>query len=320
MNQISDRRLPRREVFQRTAGCLVAALASPGLAAAVPAANASTPFRYCLNTGTIRGQELSLPEEIDVVAAAGYQAIEPWMAEMQEHVRQGGNLRDLRKRAADLGLTIANVIALDPWLPEASERAPNGIETWKRNLDLVAQLGCRLICAPPCGTLEPADCELPKVAARYRRLLELCRPFGVAPQVELWGFARTLSRLGDIAYVLAEAGDPAAGAVLDVIHMKTGGSPPAGLLAFSGASFHVFHMNDYPVEVARDRKLRKPRVYPGDGVAPLDEILRNLRAIGFAGYLSLEMFNETYWRQPVKTVARTGLEKMRAAVARALGG
>lgn len=112
----------------------------------------------------------------------------------------------------------------------------------------------------------------------------------------------------------------AAGAVLDVIHMKPGGSPPAGLLAFNGASLHVFHMNDYSAEVARDQRLRKPRIYPDDGVAPLDAILRNLRTIGVCGFLSLEMFNETYWRQPVQTVARVGLEKMRAAVARALGG
>jgi sugar phosphate isomerase/epimerase len=62
------------------------------------------------------------------------------------------------------------------------------------------------------------------------------------------------------------------------------------------------------------------RVYPGDGVAPLDEILRSLRAIGFRGFLSLELFNESYWRQPAGTVARVGLAKMRAVVARAFKG
>ena len=53
---------------------------------------------------------------------------------------------------------------------------------------------------------------------------------------------------------------------------------------------------------------------PGDGVAPLKEILRELRRIGYRGVLSLELFNRDYWKQDALTVARTGLEKMKAVV------
>src|SRR5258708_21194458 len=60
------------------------------------------------------------------------------------------------------------------------------------------------------------------------------------------------------------------------------------------------------------------RVYPGDGVAPLADMLRDLRRIGFRGVLSLELFNRDYWRQDAFTVARTGLEKMRAVLAATL--
>jgi hypothetical protein len=34
--------------------------------------------------------------------------------------------------------------------------------------------------------------------------------------------------------------------------------------------------------------------------------------------LSLELFNPTYWKQDALVVARTGVEKMKRAVARAL--
>ena len=54
------------------------------------------------------------------------------------------------------------------------------------------------------------------------------------------------------------------------------------------------------------------RVYPGDGVAPLADILRTLREIGFDGYLSIELFNPTYWKQdPLEVGARSGLQKLR---------
>ncbi|MCX7021214.1 MAG: PfkB family carbohydrate kinase [bacterium] len=54
------------------------------------------------------------------------------------------------------------------------------------------------------------------------------------------------------------------------------------------------------------------------GDDPLAEIFRTLRAIGFQGYLSLELFNRDYWKQDALSVAKTGLEKMRELVRTAL--
>ena len=118
-----------------------------------------------------------------------------------------------------------------------------------------------------------------------------------------------LHRLGEIAYVLAEAGDPMACSVLDVIHIYTGGSPPVGLRAISGSSLQVFHMNDYPAEPPRDRITDACRVYPGDGVAPLEEILRSLRAIGFRGFLSLELFNDRYCASRLRRWPASGWQR-----------
>ena len=55
-------------------------------------------------------------------------------------------------------------------------------------------------------------------------------------------------------------------------------------------------------------------MFPGDGVAPLTQLFRDLRAIGYRGMLSLELFNREYWKRPALEVAKEGLEKTRAAV------
>jgi sugar phosphate isomerase/epimerase len=60
------------------------------------------------------------------------------------------------------------------------------------------------------------------------------------------------------------------------------------------------------------------RIYPGDGVAPLRQILRDLCDSGFRGYFSLELFNKEYWGRSADENLRTGLEKMRTAVRQAL--
>jgi sugar phosphate isomerase/epimerase len=73
-------------------------------------------------------------------------------------------------------------------------------------------------------------------------------------------------------------------------------------------------MNDYPARPPRAEISDAHRFYPGDGVAPLKLLLRNLHDIGFRGFLSLELFNRGYWAQDPLIVARTGLEKMKAVV------
>ncbi|MBT7300279.1 MAG: sugar phosphate isomerase/epimerase, partial [Victivallales bacterium] len=52
----------------------------------------------------------------------------------------------------------------------------------------------------------------------------------------------------------------------------------------------------------------------GDGIAPLGQILRDLKTAGYAGMLSLELFNRSYWQRDARWVAQTGREKMDAAV------
>ena len=59
------------------------------------------------------------------------------------------------------------------------------------------------------------------------------------------------------------------------------------------------------------------RVYPGDGVAPLSKILQMIGGGGRSVSLSLELFNKDYWKQDPLEVAKTGLAKMKAAVAKA---
>jgi len=70
----------------------------------------SEPFAYCLNTSTIRGHNLSIVEEVDIAAEAGYRAIEPWIGKIDTYLDKGGNLKDLAKRIADQGLSVESSI------------------------------------------------------------------------------------------------------------------------------------------------------------------------------------------------------------------
>ncbi|MCX6902192.1 MAG: sugar phosphate isomerase/epimerase, partial [Verrucomicrobia bacterium] len=96
-----------------------------------------------------------------------------------------------------------------------------------------------------------------------------------------------------------------------------GGSELAGLRLLRANALPIFHMNDYPADPPRDKINDSYRIFPGDGVAPLPPILRDLRSGGGPTVLSLELFNREYWKQDAADVAKAGLEKLKAAVAKA---
>lgn len=278
----------------------------------------SEPFGYCLNTSTISGQKLTLVEEVEVAAKAGYHGLEPWIREMDAHKKSGGKLADLGKQIVDLGLSVESAIGFFDWIVDDDDRRQKGFDEAKRNMEMVCAIGGKRLAAPPVGATDKTGIDLRKAADRYRDLLELGKTFGVVPQVEVWGFSKTLTRLGEAAQVAIDSGHPAACILPDAYHLYKGGSAFNGVRLLNGNAMHVFHFNDYPATPPRSEINDAQRVYPGDGIAPLKDLIRDLNAIGFKGMLSLELFNRDYWKEDALTVARTGLDKMRAVVRSAL--
>jgi 2-keto-myo-inositol isomerase len=313
--------LTRRRVLTGAAASVGSlALGPHPLEAAGPEASGSEggPFRYCLNTGFLRGYELGIVDQVEVVGRAGYDGIEPWMSDLERFEAAGGSLAELRRRIADLGLVVESAIGFAPWIAEDPTERAKGLEQAKRDMGLLARVGGRRLAAPPAGAVGGAPLELTAMADRYRALLEAGAEIGVVPQLEVWGFARNLSRLAESTYVVIEAAHPDACLLPDVYHLYKGGSGFEGLRQLSRHAIQVFHLNDYP-EIPREQIEDKDRILPGDGIAPLTKILGILRDNGCTPALSIELFNEAYWKQyDAPTLARLGLEKMKAATA-ALG-
>jgi sugar phosphate isomerase/epimerase len=298
-----------------------AALAVGAIAGSAPAADkrpAGEPFGYCLNTGTIRGQKLGIVKEVEIAAKAGYKAIEPWIGTIRNYQKKGGSLKDLRKRIADLGLSVPSAIGFASWISDNDARRAKGLEDLARDMDLVKQIGGTGLAASPAGVGRTPIKDLFAIAKRYRAVLDLGDKTGVAPLLEIWGPSNTLSRIGQALFVAAESGHSKASVLLDVYHIYKGGSGFSGLKFLGPDAMHVFHVNDYPADPPRKTISDADRVFPGDGVAPLKQIFSTLKTGGFHGWLSLELFNREYYKRPAMEVAKEGLAKTRAAVQKAL--
>ncbi|MEM1442743.1 MAG: sugar phosphate isomerase/epimerase family protein, partial [Verrucomicrobiota bacterium] len=271
-------------------------------------------FKLCLNMSTIRGQELNAAEEIEVAGKAGYDSIEPWFRRINEYVESGGKLADLKKRIDDHGLTVESAIGFAQWAVDDEEKRKAGLEEARRDMDTLAQLGGVRLAAPPAGIRGGDEVDLDDVADRYRVLLELGDEMGVVPQIEMWGGHPTIGTVEKALYVAIRAGHPKACFLGDVYHTYKGGSSYDSILLMGPQALQSYHMNDYPADPPRETIKDSDRIFPGDGIAPITDILRKFKQVGAYPALSLELFNKTYWEMPALECAKMGLEKMQAAV------
>ncbi len=277
-------------------------------------------IRYCLNMSTIqnKGQKIDVQEQIRIAAKAGYNGVELWLRDIQKFTEAGGKLGELRRQISDAGLTVDSAIAFGKWLVDDDTARKQGLEECGRDMEIIRELGGRRIAAPPTGMTDKPLMNLDVAGERYRALLEVGRARECTPQIEVWGHSTNCYSLKQVLYICAAAQHPDACILPDVYHLYKGGSDFSDLGLLAGPKVQCFHMNDYPATPPRKEIKDEHRVYPGDGIAPLKSILKTMIDSGFAGALSLELFNREYWQQDPQAVASTGLAKMKAAVANAI--
>ncbi|HCY41977.1 MAG TPA: xylose isomerase [Prolixibacteraceae bacterium] len=299
--------ISRRKLF-KTAGLATAAAVLPDITLSNPKKK-ETDFRFCLNTSTISGQKPGLLKYIDIAAEAGYSGVELWVRDVKQHLESGNSAQSLQKYIAERGLLVENAIGFAPWLT-----GEQGFGQMKSEMEMMGSIGCKRIAAPASGVPHDKPFDLTEAGHKYKELIELGRQTGVMPILEFWGASKTLFHIGQAMMIAAFANDPDAKILADVYHMFRGNSGYDTLKMLNGNVIEVFHINDFVAFIPREEQKDGDRVYPGDGAAPMKQILTDLKNMGGIKVLSLELFNETYWKQDPLLVARAGLEKMKKLV------
>ncbi len=310
-------RLSRRSMLQRSG--MIAATPLFSFPTTISELPKKHQFTFCLNTSTIRGQNLKLKEEIKIAAEAGYDGVEIWMNKLNAHLSEGGTTKEIKELASDLKIKIENCISFPQWIVDDEQKRTEAYAQARKEMELLAEIGCPRVAAPPAGATQPPSLTLLDVAKRYRKLLEIGRETGVLPQLELWGFSHNLHLFGEVMYVASEAAHPDACILPDIYHIYKGGSDFEGLRLLDPSAIHMFHLNDYPASPSREEIKDSHRVFPGDGVAPLSRALGLLAAKNKPIILSLELFNEDYYQMKAIDAAKEGLDKMKKSVEMAMG-
>jgi 2-keto-myo-inositol isomerase len=253
-------------------------------------------------------------QDVEEYAAGGCHAMEVWLTKLEDHL-QSHSASDTRKLLEDRRMTLAAASYQGGLLLSQGEQRAAHFDQLKRRLDLCQHFAIPtlLVTADFVGTVAPADLE--RAVASLRQAAQWAAGFNVRLALEFHGSAAFCASLDTAVALVAHCGEPNVGVNLDVFHYYTGPSKfeDLGLLTPANLAFvQVCDLAGVPRELATD----SDRVFPGEGDFRLGPIVSQLRAAGYDGWVSLELFNPTLWQLKASQVAGLGFR----AVQRLLEG
>lgn len=272
------------------------------------------PLRKCIATVALSG---SLPEKLEAAAAVGFDGVEIMEADLLSF---DGSPADVRRIAESLGLGIELYQPFRDFEAMPDPVRARNLDRAERKFDLMQALGAEMMLV--CSNTQPAALDDDaRAAADLHEMAERAARRGLRIGFEALSWGHHIRLWGHAWRVVQAAAHPALGLIVDSFHTLALGDDPAGLAAVPGDRIFFVQLADAPrLQMDVLSWSRHFRNFPGQGALDVTGFLRAVLASGYAGPLSLEVFNDDFRAAPARMNARDGLRSLILAEAEAGGG
>ena len=249
----------------------------------------------------------SLDEKLRAVAGAGFDAVEIFENDLLSF---NGSPRDVGRLCRDLGLSIC---AFQPFrdfegMPEP-QRGRNFARA-QHKFDLMEELETDLLLI--CSNVSPASLGgIDRAAADFHALGELAASRGLRVGFEALAWGRHVNDYRDAWEIVRRADHTSIGIILDSFHALAPAFPVTAIQSIPADRIFLVQLADAP-KLGLDvlSWSRHFRCFPGQGDLPVGAFMEAVAATGYAGPLSLEIFNDQFRSGSAVRTATDGLRSL----------
>ena len=233
----------------------------------------------------------SLTEKLTAASRAGFDGVEIF-----ENDLLASPLRpeEIRARCADLGLSIDLYQPMRDIEAVPEEEFARNRRRARHKFEVMRRLGAETVLV--CSSVSPLAVDDDALAAeQLSQLADLAQDFGIRVAYEALAWGRHVSTYDHAWHVVETADHPALGTCLDSFHILSRGSDPKGIEDIPGEKIFFLQLADAPL-LAMDvlQWSRHYRCFPGQGGFDVAGLVRHVLRTGYAGPLSLEVFNDVF--------------------------
>jgi 2-keto-myo-inositol isomerase len=247
-------------------------------------------------------------------AAAGYRkSLEGWSRAGIKHVEitvallddflKTDTLAAAGRVMSDLGLTpVSGACGVSGlWEPNPGHAA--SLEALKKRCEMFAALGLTRIYSPTATTAKFTEDDYKAGPDNMRQVGEIAKQFRLTAMAEFIRTSTYISTLPTLLKMTRAAAHPNVAPLLDFYHFWSGLNKLEDLDMIRPGEIGHVHFQDVP-DIPRELLDSTTRIIPGDGIAPLNKMLRKLAEKEYAGPLSVELFLPKFQQADPFEVAR----------------
>jgi 3-dehydroshikimate dehydratase len=242
-------------------------------------------------------------EKLDAIAAAGFDGIEIFETDF---LTFGATPRELGALIRDTGLEITLFQPFRDFEGLPEPRRSRAFERARRKFEVMNELGTDLMLV--CSNVSPeALGGVDRAATDLRQLGELAASMGIRVGYEALAWGRHVNDHRDAWEIVRRAGHPNVGLILDSFHTLVRRIDPDTIRSIPSDRIFIVQLADAPrIEMDLLYLSRHFRSMPGEGDLPVVDFVRAVAATGYAGALSLEVFNDQFRGGSPKVIAADG--------------
>jgi 4-hydroxyphenylpyruvate dioxygenase len=245
----------------------------------------------------------TLESKLRAIARAGFNGVEIFENDL---LTSQVSARDAGALMRDLGLrcTLFQPFRDFEGMPDTLRRRI--FERIERKFDVMQELGTDLLLV--CSNVSPAAlADRSRIVADFRELGERAAKRGLRVGYEALAWGRHVSDHREAWSIVLEVDHPAIGLILDSFHSLARNIPNESLREIDPARIFIVQLADAPVlQMDFLSWSRHFRNMPGQGELPIVDYVATLLEQGYAGALSLEIFNDRFRSSSATTVALDG--------------
>ena len=249
----------------------------------------------------------SLRDKLSAAALAGFHGIELWKDDLTEFP---GGARGVRTLCQDLGLETPVLQLLRDVECQPDGRKAKVFAEASELFDLMQEASIRTLLV--CSTFRDDSIDDPeRAAAELAELAILAKPRGLELAFEGLSFGRWTNTTGQAWHIVRRANQPNLRVSLDSAHFFIKDTPWPELDGIPAERIGFVQLADL---ASRDGDLitlnRTRRVFPGEGQLPLRDFVGHVTELGYAGFFSLEIFNDQLYRDAPGTLAARAMQSI----------
>jgi 4-hydroxyphenylpyruvate dioxygenase len=245
----------------------------------------------------------TLESKLRAIARAGFDGVEIFENDL---LTSQGSARDAGALMRSLGLkcTLFQPFRDFEGMPDALR--PRVFERIERKFDLMQELGTDLLLV--CSNVSPVSLgDRGRIVADFNELGERAAKRGLRVGYEALAWGRHVADHRDAWSIVREVNHPAIGLVLDSFHSLARNIPNESLREIDPARVFIVQLADAPLmQMDFLSWSRHFRCMPAQGELPIVDYVATLLERGYAGVLSLEIFNDRFRSSSASEVALDG--------------